>query len=150
MFSCGNQTNCLQFVWAGDQWSPLQGLTGLPDKWQFVGGMGNPSPTKEIYGRADVGIRPYMKIRCAVHHAHARQFPFVGRAVPADNFGTGSRVIVVAYLISPDSLRSLPIPVYRGVSLETVGATIGRPATQIVCNLCGFQRKIIDYRLAAM
>ena len=50
-------------------------------------------------------------------------FPFVGRAVPADNFGTDCRVILVSHLILPDSLLGLPIPVFRAVSLGFVGRT---------------------------
>ena len=45
------------------------------------------------------------------------QFPFFGRAVPADNLGTDSRAFIVTHPVSPDSLRSLPISVCRGVGI---------------------------------
>ena len=45
------------------------------------------------------------------------QFPFFGRAVPADNLGTDSRAFIVTHPVSPDPLRSLPIPVCRGDAL---------------------------------
>jgi hypothetical protein len=42
------------------------------------------------------------------------------------------------------------IAIYRVVAIDLVGAIIDRPPKQIACNLFGFRRKRIDYRLAAM